>query len=214
MLSDVKPTTILIADNHRLFNEGLRTLLLQENARYKVVDQVYSGSDVVPAIRKAAPDLVLLDINLPNRSGLEIAGQVVREFPQVRVVIISMYSYGKFIEELRGIGVSGYLLKSASQQELLTCLQNVVEGKPYFEPKPGETGGALPEEDVLIKRYRLSPRELEILALLRQGLSLTEIAGRLFLMEETVRTYGKNIGYKLSIDNPAELIRFAEEHGL
>ncbi|RRA98760.1 response regulator [Larkinella rosea] len=209
-----KPITILIADDHQLFNDGLRTLLLSDETRFKVVDQVYTGNDVIPAIHKVNPELVLLDINLPNRNGLEIARQVVREFPQIRIVIISMYSYQKFVDELKNIGISGYLLKSASREELLACLKSVVEGKPYFDPKLNGKRRSLHEDDEFIKRFKLSPRELEIIVLMKQGLATPEIAERVFLSVETVKTHRKNIYFKLGISNVAELIQFANEQGL
>ena len=214
MNSNCEKTTILIADDHQLFNDGLRTLLMSNNSPYQVIDQVFSGNDVIPGIQTARPDLLLLDINLPNRNGLDIARQVVREFPHVRIVIISMYSYQKFVDEVKAIGVFGYLLKSASLQELLICLQSVTDGIPYFDPKLNDKSSLLHENDEFIKRYKLSPRELEIIVLMKQGLATPKIAERLFISVETVKTHRKNIYYKLAINNVAELIQFATEHGL
>lgn len=214
MISDVKPTTILIADDHQLFNDGLRTLLTFEGTPFKVVDQVFSGNEVIPAIHKVIPDIVLLDINLPNRNGLDISRQVVSEFPSVRVVIISMYSYQKFVDEVKEIGVAGYLLKSASQQELLACLQSVSQGIPYFDMKLNGKAGVLHEEDEFVKRFKLSPRELEIIVLMKHGLATPDIAKQLFLAEDTVKTHRKNIYYKLNLNNLAGLIQFANEQGL
>lgn len=207
-------TTLLIADDHQLFNDGLKNLLTYDGSPFKVLDQVYSGTEVLPALHKMQPDVLLLDINLPGRNGVDIARQVVREFPQVRVVIISMYSYQKFVSDLKDIGVAGYLLKSASQQELISCLQRVVAGERYFDEKVHGNGGALHEEDQFIKRYKLSPRETEIISLIRQGISTHDIAQRLFLSEETVKTHRKNIYYKLDIKSVTELVNFANEHGL
>lgn len=214
MISEVKPTTVLIADDHQLFNEGLRTLLTFDGTPFNVVGQVYSGSDVVPAIHTWRPDVVLLDINLPQRNGLEIARQVVREFPAVRIVIISMYSYQKFVDELKDIGVAGYLLKSASQQELITCLDRVMQGDSYFDIRLSGKAGNLHQEDEFVKRFKLSPRELEIIVRMKQGFSAPEIAKQLFIAEETVKTHRKNIYYKLGLNSLAELIQFANEQGL
>ncbi len=214
MVSDAKLTTILIADDHQLFNDGLRTLLTFDGTPFKVIDQVFTGHDVIPAIHKLSPDVVLLDINLPNRNGLDIARQVVREFPLVRVVIISMYSYQKFVDESKEIGVAGYLLKSASQPELIACLESVVKGIPYFDSKLNGKAVALHQGDEFVKRFKLSSRELEIIVLMKQGFATPEIARQLYLSEETVKTHRKNIYYKLSINNLAELIRFANEQGL
>ncbi len=214
MASVVKPITILIADDRQVFNDGLHSLLRSVGSRYQVVDQVYTGTGILPAIQNVHPDLVLLDINLPNRNGLNRAREVVQAFPLVRVIIISMYSYQTFVDELKAIGVAGYLLKSASQQELFTCLQNVVDGIPYFDPKSGSKAGTLHPEDDLLKRFKLSPRELEIIALLKRGFDTPEIAKRLFLLTETVKIHRKNIYYKLAVNNLAELIQFADEQGL
>ncbi|HEV7347411.1 response regulator transcription factor [Telluribacter sp.] len=212
--SSNRTTTLLIADDHQLFNDGLRNLLTYEGSPFRVLNQVYSGTEVVPAVHTLQPDILLLDINLPGRNGIDIARQVVREFPQVRVVIISMYSYQKFVSDLKDLGVAGYLLKSASQQELVHCLQRVMAGERYFDEKVYGNGGALHEEDEFIKCYKLSPRETQIISLIKQGVSTHEIAERLFLSEETVKTHRKNIYYKLDIKSVAELVNFANEHGL
>lgn len=214
MNAAVKPATILIADDHQLFNAGLHTLLTFEGAPFRVVDQVFHGADVLPAIHRSCPDILLLDINLPGRTGLDIARQVVSEFPSVRVVIISMYSYQKFVDELKAIGVAGYLLKSASQPELIACLQSVLNGMPYFDIKLSGKAVALHQDDDFVKRFKLSPREIEIIGLIKRGFATPDIAKQLFLSDETIKTHRKNIYYKLSISNLAELIRFAHEQGL
>ncbi|QIP12654.1 response regulator transcription factor [Spirosoma aureum] len=214
MVSGAIPSTILIADDHQLFNDGLRTLLTFEGSPFQVVGQVYRGDDVILGIHQLQPDVVLLDINMPHRNGIDVARQIVRDYPTVRVVIISMYNYQKFVDELKEIGVAGYLLKSASQQELISCLQSVITGGRYFDIKLNGKAAALHQEDEFVKRFKLSPRELEIIVLMREGLSAPEIARQLFISEETVKTHRKNIYYKLDINNLAELIRFANEHGL
>ena len=214
MTSQASLATILIADDHQLFNDGLRTLLTYEGSPFSIIGQVYSGSDVIPAIHQLCPDIILLDINLPHRNGITIARQIVDEFPLVRVVIISMYSYQKFVNELKGIGIAGYLLKSASQQELITCLQSVLKGIPYFDSKLTGKIANLHEDDDFLKRFKLSSRELEIIVLMKQGLATSEIATALFLSEETVKTHRKNIYFKLGINNLANLIQFANEQGL
>ncbi|GAB3998078.1 response regulator transcription factor [Spirosoma daeguense] len=214
MKSGATFTNILIADDHQLFNDGLRNLLAFDGSPYRVVDQVYTGNDVIPAIHKANPDIVLLDINLPNRNGLDIARQIIREFSGIRVVMVSMYSYKKFVEEAKEIGVSGYLLKSASQNELIACLRNVRNGKSYFDSKLTEKNDGVVQEDEFVKRFKLSPREIEIIGLMKRGLSSQDIARQLFLAEETVKTHRKNIYFKLDINNLADLIRFANEQGI
>jgi DNA-binding NarL/FixJ family response regulator len=214
MLPDTREIRILIADDHKLFNQGLSTLLSFTGSPYKVIWQVYNGNEVIPAIHKLQPDIVLLDINLPQRNGLDIAGQLVAEFPKVKIVIISMYNNRKFVDDARKIGVSGYLLKSASQQQLLACLESVVSGKQFIDDNLNERLTVSAEKDGFVKRFKLSPREIEIILLMKDGHDSSEISERLFLSKETVKTHRKNIYYTLNINNLASLIRFANEQGL
>ncbi|GAA4454078.1 response regulator transcription factor [Nibrella saemangeumensis] len=205
---------IVIADDHQLFNDGLKKLLTYEGSPYQVVDQVYTGPEVVPAIHKHRPEIVLLDINLPGRNGIDIARQLAKEYPAVRIIIISMYSYEKFANELKQIGVPGYLLKSASNKQLSLCLQRVMEGKTYFDADLDGHVELLYKDDDFIKRYNLSRREIEIIKLIKLGLPASVIAEKLFLSEETVKTHRKNIYYKLNINSVAQLIQFANDLGL
>ncbi|QIP12687.1 response regulator transcription factor [Spirosoma aureum] len=214
MLNKVVSTTVLIADDHQLFSDGLRTLLTTASTCYTVIGQVYDGRDVIPVIHKLQPDLVLLDINLPHRNGIEIARQIRLEFPKVRIVIVTMYSYQKLIEELQTVGVAGYLLKSASPDKLLACLESVISGRPYFDKPINDQIMNLYETDKFIKQFNLTPRELEIINLIRNSLSTSQIADQLFLSEQTVKTHRKNIYYKLGINKLSELIQFANEQGL
>lgn len=207
-------TTILIADDHQLFSDGLRTLLTTAHSPFTVIGQVYDGRDVIPVVHQLQPDLILLDINLPHRNGVDIARQLRREFPLVGVVIITMYSYQKLTEELRAVGVAGYLLKSASPDRLMTCLTSVVSGKPFFDQLPNEPAVALHEIDLFAKQFSLTPREIEIIRLIRNGLSTPQIAERLFLSVETIKTHRKNIYFKLGINSVAALILFANEQGI
>ncbi|QDK81579.1 response regulator transcription factor [Spirosoma sp. KCTC 42546] len=214
MENKTSSTTVLIADDHQLFSDGLRTLLTSVSPSYTVIGQVYDGRDVIPVVHTLQPELVLLDINLPHRNGIDIARQLQQEFPRVRVVIITMYTYKTLIEELRGAGVAGYLLKSASPDRLHTCLVNVMKGQSDYDlPVPGFSPD-LHRGDLFIKQFSLTPRETELISLMRQGLSTPEMADRLFLSEETIKTHRKNIYFKLGISKLSELIQFAHGHGL
>ncbi len=190
-------TTILIADDHQLFSDGLRTLLSNANSRFTVIAQVYDGRDVIPVVHQHQPDVVLLDINLPHRNGVDIAQQLRREFPCVKVIIVTMYSYQKLIEELQEVGVAGYLLKSASSERLITCLNRVISGNVFFDHPPNERATDTRETDPFVKQFSLTPREIEIIRLIRNGLSTFQIAEKLFVSAETIKTHRRNIYYKL-----------------
>ncbi|UFH57617.1 response regulator transcription factor [Spirosoma sp. KNUC1025] len=209
-------TRVLIADDHQLFSDGLRTLLTTVSRSFTVIGQVYDGRDVIPVIHQLQPDLVLLDINLPHRNGIDIARQIRQEFAKVHVVIITMYSYQKLVEELKAVGVMGYLLKSASPSQLVACLEQVVAGKTYFD-QPHQDPPPLINSygpDKFIHQFNLTPRELEIIKLICSSLSTSQIADQLFLSEQTVKTHRKNIYFKLGVNKLSELIRFANEQNL
>lgn len=206
--------TILIADDHQLFSDGLRILLTSAQSRFTVVGQVYDGLDVIPVVHQQQPDIVLLDINLPHRNGVDIARQLQQEFPRVKVIIVTMYSYQKLIEELHAVGVSGYLLKSASPNRLMSCLTSVMSGKSFFDQPLNEKAMDSPLIDPFVKQFSLTPREVEIIRHIRNGLSTSQMALQLFVSHETIKTHRKNIYYKLGLNGVAALIRFANEHGL
>ena len=214
MESSAGSVRILIADDHQLFSDGLRTLLTTPHSPFTVIGQVYDGRDVIPVVHQLQPDLILLDINLPHRNGVDIARQLRREFPRIGVIIITMYSYQKLIEELRAVGVAGYLLKSASPERLMTCLNSVVSGKAFYDQLPNEPVIDPRKTDLFVKQFSLTPREIEIIRLIRNGLSNPEIAEQLFLSVETIKTHRKNIYYKLGVNGVAALILFANEQGI
>lgn len=206
--------TILIADDHQLFNDGLKNLLSAADSPFRVVGQVFSGHEVIPAVVQHQPDILLLDINLPHRNGLDLAKELQQGFPAVKIIVLTMYSYLKFVNDFQLLGVAGYLLKNVRQDELLTCIRQVVAGERYFDAQLTSRVPDPHADDIFIKKFSLTPRELEVIRLMRDGLTSPEIAARIFLSEETVKTHRKNIYFKLGINSLAELIRFANEQGL
>jgi DNA-binding NarL/FixJ family response regulator len=124
---------ILIADDHQLFNEGVKIMLSTEN--FEVIGQVYKGNEVIPFVLKNRPDIILLDMNMPNVMGMEVSKTIKKDFPEIKIIIVTTYSEHKFVEEFQKIGVDGYLLKNSSKDELLNALREVWEGKPFFDPK-------------------------------------------------------------------------------
>lgn len=205
------PTKILIADDHTLFNEGVR-LLLQDT--YTIVGQVHDGKEVLHAVQVQNPDVILLDINLPLINGFELAQTLKKSFPRLKIIFLSMYSEPRFVEQARQIGVDGYLLKHATKQELITGIEQVRLGQHYFDPKLTAQQTNLHQDDHFVKTYALTPREVQIIRLVKQGFSNPQIAEKLFIVQETVKSHRKNLYYKLNINNLAELIAFANENGL
>lgn len=200
---------LLIADDHTLFNEGVKNLLLEN---FEIVAQVYDGAGVIPTIQDKSPDVVILDINLPVINGLTLAGEIKSGFPAVKIIFLSMYTEMRFVEEAKKLKVNGYLIKHSTREELIRGIEQVLAGKDFWDPKLDRI--RVTEDDVFVKKFSLSPREIEIIALIRSGFSAWEIAEKLYLSHETVKTHRKNIYYKLNISKSTELILFANENGI
>lgn len=205
---------ILIADDHQLFNDGMKMMLSVED-NLQIVGQVFSGKDVLDAVHRLQPDLVLLDINMPHLNGLDVAATLVSSYPNVRIIMLTMYSDRKFVDDCRRLGVPGYILKNSGVDEVLNAIDTVLAGNRYYDPKL--TKSTTPNQhadDSFQKQFQLTKREIEIIGLVGQSFTNEEIADKLFLSVATVKTHRNNINLKLGINKPADLVKFAVEHGL
>ncbi|GAB3640139.1 LuxR C-terminal-related transcriptional regulator [Spirosoma arcticum] len=202
---------VLLADDHTLFSDGLAMQLTVENSPVEVVGQVFRGNDVLPAIQQHAPHVILLDINLPQQTGIVCAQQAMLAFPELHVVMLTMYGYRKFVDQCRSIGVAGYLLKHERAEVIIHTLKQVQAGQRCFPTDPTSNRH---EADFFVRQFKLTPTELKIIGLIRTGLSSQQIADRLFISFETVRSHRKNIYRKLDITHLSELLNFASEYAL
>ncbi len=208
------PTKILIADDHQLFNDGMKMMLSVED-NLTIVGQVFSGKDVFDAVHRLLPEVVLLDINMPHVNGLDAAAQLIRDYPKVKIIILTMYSDRKFVEDCRKMGVQGYILKNSGVDEVLNAIEAVVSGNKYYDPKlTKSTTANMHGDDSFMKQFQLTKREIEIIGLIGKSYTNDEIADKLFLSVATVKTHRNNINLKLGINKPADLVKFALEHGL
>ncbi len=207
-------TKILIADDHQLFNDGMKMMLSPED-NIQIVGQVFTGKDVMDAIHRLSPDVVLLDINMPHLNGLEVAAQIMQHHKNVKVIILTMYNDRKFVEDCQKMGVQGYILKNSGVDEVILAIESVVAGKKYYDPKlTKSTVSNQHEDDSFMKQFQLTKREIEIIGLIGKSYINDEIAEKLFLSVATVKTHRNNINLKLGITKPGDLIKFALEHGL
>lgn len=202
---------ILIADDHTLFNEGIKQLL---SDTYEITAQIFDGKYVLPAIQRHQPDIILLDINLPSITGFELAQNIRKSFERLKIVFLSMYSESDFIEQAKHIPVDGYMLKHSTKEELIVCIDTVLNGNNFYDFKLNPKIDNLHHEDTFVKQFSLSSREVEIIKVIKEGLNSRQIAEKLSLSEETIKTHRKNIHYKLNIKNLVELIDFAHKNNL
>jgi DNA-binding NarL/FixJ family response regulator len=204
---------ILLIDDHKIFNDGLKSLL-NEQSDFTVCAQVFQAKDVVFTIQSHNPDLIILDINLQGINGINLGKKIVADSPKTKVMVLTMYNQPKLLEEARQAGLHGYLLKEATTPELLTAIRTVLSGNSSFDTKA--TKEKLHNEDAFgddfARRLNLSFREVEIIKLIKEGLTNEQIAARLRVAFFTIKTHRKNIYFKLGINNVAELIEFATKH--
>ncbi|WP_460308808.1 response regulator [Actinocorallia aurea] len=213
----VEKTRILLADDHALVRRGLR-LILDSEPDLAVAAEAADGAEAVEAAASGGVDLAVLDIAMPRMTGLQAAREISRRAPQVRILMLSMYDNEQYFFEALKSGASGYVLKSAADQDLIEACRAAMRGEPFLYP------GAM---TALIRDYLqrerqgerlpdsiLTPREEEVVKLIAEGNSTREIAETLFISAKTVDRHRSNILAKLGMRDRLELTRYAIRAGL
>lgn len=209
--------TILLADDHRIVRKGLRSLLEKEE-NLKIVGEADTGRLALQLVLKLKPDVVVMDVSMPDLNGVDATRQIVNEAPSVKVIALSMHSDRHFVAGMLQAGARGYLLKDCAYEELVDAILNIIAGQTYLSKQIA---------NVVVKDYikklskseswissNLSPREREVLQLLAEGLNTKEIANRLHVSSKTVETHRLHVMNKLHIHSIAELTKFAIKEGL
>jgi DNA-binding NarL/FixJ family response regulator len=207
-------TRILIVDDHTLVRDGLRRLMEMEGD-LTVVGQTGSGHDAVRLCRELAPDVVVLDYNLPDIDGLETTQQIVTLQQGIRILILTMYANEEYATRLIRAGASGFLVKAASTDELLAAVRKVARRGIYVSPSVMEKMvGRIAQPTDEQPESVLSDREMQVLLRLSRGATTREVARSLSLSVSTVETYRSRILEKLSLRNNSDMTRFAIRRGL
>ncbi len=206
-------TKVLIADDHGIVREGLRSLIENESDM-TVVGEADSGRAAVQLAGKLAPDVVIMDVSMPDLNGMEATRQIMKATPDAKVVALSMHSDKRFVGGMLSAGACAYLLKDCAFDELVRAVRAVVAGGVYLSPAIA---------GVVVKDYAgrpagpagaLSPREREVLQLLAEGLATKEVAARLLVSPKTIETHRKQLMDKLGLRSVAELTKYAVREGL
>ena len=206
-------TRIIIADDHNLFVSGIQ-LLLKDQSWIEVIDIANNGKELLEILSHQQPDIVLLDINMPRLSGLDAALHIKKNYPKIKLIILSTYNEDHLIEKAKKLGVSGYLLKDCNKDELLETIRLVTSNHTSFPYREPTASTIFDSEDSFLKQFNLTKREIEVIQLLKNNLTNQQIADKLFLSIYTVETHRKNIMQKLRLNNPPALMKFIMEHGL
>jgi DNA-binding NarL/FixJ family response regulator len=213
------PVDVLLVEDHQVVRDGIRAIL-DRAEEFRVVGAVASGGEAVRFCLAHAPDLVLMDLSLPGLNGIDATMEILRHHPECRVVVLSMYDDENSVVNAIRAGARGFVLKKASQLDLLEALRAVAAGGSYLSPEVSERlvhrmqaqdRGELGQP---LELQRLSPREVQVLRLVGEAKSSREIADLLMLEVETIRSYRKSLMKKLGARNAAQLTRIALEAGL
>lgn len=205
---------LMIADDHAIVRGGLRQLLSLA-PDIEVQAEAVDGAQVLEGLRRALPDLLLLDVNMPGLSGSDLITRVKSHWPTLPILVLSMHNEGQVAARVLKAGASGYVTKDSEMDVLLTAIRKVAGGGKFIVPELAEklvfdlslAGDQLPHQS-------LSDRELEVFRLLVAGLGVNEIAAQLCISNKTVSTHKTRLMEKLNLGSTAELVRYAMQHGL
>jgi DNA-binding NarL/FixJ family response regulator len=205
-----KKQTVIIADDHTLFRQGLK-LILEDIENIEVIADVPNGKELIEVTPVLKPDLIIMDINMPHINGIDASRILLQEYPDLKILVVSMYGDEQYYNSVIENGVKGFILKDADNSELRLAVKSILNGKTYFS------------QELLLKLIRnhqtnaqisITTREKEILSLLYLGLSSSEIAEKLFLSERTVENHRANLLDKTGCRNSLSLIIYSLKNNL
>ena len=202
----MEPYTIILADDHAMLREGIRKIIERiEDAR--ISGEANDGLELLELLKKSSPNLIILDISMPNLRGLEAIREIRKTYPKVKILVLTMHKKKEFLRQALRDGADGFLLKEDAGSELIRAVQTVRKGGKYLSPLLTNvlTSLAVEEENPEV----LTMREREVLKLLVEGKRTKEIAAALYISPHTVRRHRSNIMEKLNIKNLADLVKYA-----
>lgn len=205
---------IAICDDHKIIREGLKSIV-SVFPDFDVVADLESGEALMKWLHKDQPDVIILDVSLPGRSGLEVLKQIKQIYPDVKVLVLSMYPEDQYAIRTLKAGASGYLHKDSQPEILVEALRTIAKGGEYLSPvitsllfqEVNQKGGSMPHT-------ALSDREYEVMLYIGEGKSISEIANQLSLSVKTVSTYRSRVLEKMSMNNNSDLVKYIMLHDL
>ncbi len=212
--------SILLIDDHNLFREGLKTII-RRDSQFTVVAEAKNADEGVRAALHVRPDIVLLDISLPGRSGIDVAREIRGKLPETLIIIVSMFSRPDLVMEAVEAGARGYVTKGSTPETLLQGIRSVAEGQFYLDGAASqelitalENKGSKGRTVINNEYGQLSSREQEVLRMIAEGVPARDIAERLFISVKTVENHRTNILHKLGLKSTVDLVKYAARIGL
>lgn len=215
----MKIVKIFLADDHTMFRDGLK-VILAANYNYKIVGEAGNGREAFDKIEVLRPDLVILDIAMPDMTGIEVAHQVRRYYPEIKIIILSRHDNEEYVNQLLKYGVHAYILKENASDDLLKAIKEVLKGNIFLSPSivtkivADFSKGEKKKTETETMFATLSNREIEIVKHIAEGRSNIEIAGILRISDKTVKVHRANIMAKLKFHKSADLVKYAVKAGL
>jgi len=213
-------TKVMLVDDHLIVRDGIKALL-REDRSINIIGEATCGKDLFSLLESRVPDVVLLDISLPDISGIEISNRLTERYPQIKKLMLSMYTSEDFIFNALQAGANGYLPKNTTRGELLQAIAEVKEGKEYFSKSISDTilrsyvkNAKSRNDDPENKLSTLTRREHELLVMVVEGMSNSCIADQLSISIRTVETHKTSILHKLELNSTVDLVKFAIKHNI
>lgn len=212
------PISVMLVDDHTIVRQGIKAVISQE-PDIEIVAEASDGTEAVRLAQKKIPDVILMDVTLPNMNGLEASRSILKKNKSAKILILSMHDNRAFVERALSYGVMGYVLKESAADEIVRAVREVYAGRYFF----GTKISSFIIKDYVYRRKKslelkaaskLTSREREVLQLVAEGLSNKQVAQKLNLSVKTVLAHRNNLMHKLDIHNQAQLIRFALKEGI
>ena len=208
---------VIIADDHQMFIDGLKSLL-KTHKTISIVGEANNGAQVLELLTKTNADIILMDVNMLVMDGIEATKQVRQKYPDIKVLMLTMFNSRDYIEKVLRAGAHGYILKNTGKDELHEAIDKVVKGESFFSKEVTERimEGLQKKKsnDTDPMGVELTDREKDVLKLIAEELTTQEIAEKLFISHHTVETHRKNLISKLNVKNIAGLVKYAIQNGL
>ncbi|WP_420233890.1 response regulator [Pseudomonas sp. ABY48] len=199
---------VALVDDHSLVRDGIKALL-SVMPQLDVVGEAENGAQAIEMVGRCQPDLLLMDIGLKDKNGLELTRLLGKQYPSLKILILSMYDNYEYVSESVRSGASGYVLKNAPSREIIAAIEAIISGGTFYSAEIAQRLATAPHTD-----NELTPRESQVLSKMVEGLNNKEMARELDISVRTVETHRLSIRRKLNIDKPAALVKYAIDHGI
>jgi two-component system, NarL family, response regulator NreC len=211
----MKRISVVIADDHAVLRTGLR-MMIDAEPDMKTLGEAADGAGLLEIVRKKEPDVALVDFTMPETDAIQMIGQIVKEHPRTRVVVLTMHEDALYLDAALAAGASGYVVKSAADSEVLSAIRAVHGGRTFVDAGKTRAGGdgGSPRATAGVTRRALSRRERQVLVLVGQGYTNKEVAAQIGVGEKTVETYRARVAEKLDLHSRADFVRYALDLGL